>query len=198
MLEIKDEKFLLVASDVHDDENAFEVLTKLASDQHCLGLLYAGDLNVENYFIATMLKYRNFVFLPVLGNCDNPFSFQDVSVPQPSFYRTCEYNGLKIFLSHGHRYYSPCGVGLNDADFDLVITGHSHKNNLEKVEIEGKTQYLMNPGSPSQPRGFCDKSYGLIRFPNQQDKSAFGSRAVLEIRKMFSDSLLAQETILVK
>ncbi len=187
MLEINDVSFLLVSSDVHDSEEALERLADIAADKRCLAFLYAGDLNIENYFISHILRNRNFVFMPVQGNCDNRWSWTDVNIDLP-MYRSTAFKGLRIFMSHGHLYYSPSSVGLEDTDFDLVITGHTHRYNIFSEIIDGKRVTYLNPGSPSRPRGGSEASYAMVVFP------ADGS-VRLEIRALKGDRLLAEEGI---
>ncbi len=187
MLGIKDEKYLLVASDVHNDDQAFEILSKKAEDQRCLAMLYAGDLDIENCIIEAILQCRNFLFIPVQGNCDNRWRWTDVGLELP-MYRTCSFQGLKIFISHGHMYDFPSSVGLSDSDFDVVINGHSHVNGIKKQFINEKEIILMNPGSPSRPRGHSKAPYGMIVFKNDGTVS-------FEIRALESDCLLSHESV---
>lgn len=138
------ERFLLVASDIHDNENCLERLTIMANNPKCIAFLYAGDLNVENFFICNLLRYRNFTFIPVLGNCDNPWDWESSNVPQPPLYRTLQYSNkigkFNIYMSHGHLYPFPSNVGLNDEDYEIYITGHSHKGSLETVVINNASK----------------------------------------------------------
>ena len=187
MLEIKCDSFLLVSSDVHDDEGALEQLSKIAEDSRCLAFLYAGDLNIQNYFISHILRCRNFVFLPVQGNCDNRWDWTDVNMDLP-MYRTCSYKGLKIFISHGHLYWSPSAAGLEDKDFDLVVTGHTHRYGITSEIIEQKRVTYLNPGSPSRPRGGAEASYALVIFQND------GS-AEIQIRALKGNRLLSKEAV---
>ncbi len=191
------ERFLLVSSDIHDAESAFEKLAQKANAKSCAAFLYAGDINVENYFICNALKYRSFTFLPVLGNCDNPWAWTDAGVPQPPQFRTLTYGNrtgkLHIYMSHGHLYPYPSSAGLGDEDFELCITGHTHVNSLKTDTIETpihneKQLVLLNPGSPSCPRGGSRPSYAVIRIPNE------GSASV-EIRDFIRDDLLSEMTI---
>lgn len=191
------DRFLLVASDVHDAESAFEKLAQKANDPNCAAFLYAGDLNVENYFICNALKYRSFTFLPVLGNCDNPWAWTDAGVPQPPQFRTLSYANrtgeLRIYISHGHLYTYPSSVGLGDEDFEICITGHTHVNSLktdilETSNLSEKQLVLLNPGSPSCPRGGSLQSYAVIRIPDE------GS-AVVQIRDFVSDDLLSEMAV---
>ena len=180
---------MLVASDVHGSDQCFEKLADKAGNENCLAFLYAGDLDIENYFIAHSVQLRNYVFLPVQGNCDNRWSWTDVNLDLP-MYRTCTFRGLKIFITHGHLYWSPSSVGLEDKDYDLVITGHSHRYSISSEIVNDKRIIYMNPGSPACPRGGSKASYGLVVF--RQDGSVS-----LEIRALENDGLLAQETISV-
>jgi len=211
---VNETKFLLVASDVHDNESCFEKLAQIARDSSCVAFLYAGDLNVENYFICEALRQRNFTFIPVLGNCDNPWAWIDAGVPQPTQFKTLQYANstgkLSIYMSHGHRYPYPSSVGLADEDYDIYITGHTHAGLIKTTIIEtthiySKDSYsknscnnnknsnnkeilLFNPGSPASPRGGKSPSYGIIRIPNE------GSVTV-ELRNFINNSLLSNATI---
>ncbi len=184
MLGIKEEKYLLVASDVHNDDDCFEILTKKAENEDCLAFLYAGDLDVENCITSSVLQCRNFVFIPVQGNCDNRWAWTDLGLDLPP-YRTCSFNGLRIFITHGHLYSSPSSVGLEDKDFDVVINGHSHVNSVEKQLIDEKEIIFINPGSPSRPRGYSKASYAMIVFKKDGSVS-------FEIRALNGDRLLSQ------
>ncbi len=187
-LDFQEQKYLLVASDIHNNEHAFEELSKLANNPNCIAFLYAGDLNVENYFIAEILRYRNFVFLPVLGNCDNPWAFCDVNVPQPPYYRTLSYSNnsgtLNIYMAHGHLYPFPTEELTGGKHFNLIINGHSH---VGLMNLENNT-LIFNPGSPSQPRGNCIASYGVVKIPESGLFTA-------ELRKFQSNALLSQKRI---
>lgn len=158
-----DNKFILVASDVHSDSDAFEKLCNIAKNPLCIAFLYAGDLDVENWFIGTELRNRNFTFLPVAGNCDYPYSFISSDLPVPSNYRSCEFNGLRIFMTHGHLFSQPSDAGLENGNFDVVITGHTH---IPSIIKENEIVYL-NPGSAAKPRGKSEKSYAKIVFTSQ-------------------------------
>ena len=189
MLDLKDEEFLLVASDIHDSESVLSALSKKASTPKCLGFLYAGDLNIENLLISQQIEYSAFPFLAVQGNCDNPWSWSDIGITLPS-YRSYECKGLRIFLSHGHRFSAPSDVGLSDKDFDIVITGHTHMNELSEHCIDEKRVLFLNPGSPTRPRGGTKGSYALIRFQKKDS-------VCVEIRSLNGDGLLAQKHITV-
>ena len=190
-LDFQDQKYLLVASDIHNNEQALESLAEIAKHPNCVAFLYAGDLNVENYFISEILRYRNFVFLPVLGNCDNPWAYADINVPTPPYYRTLHYSNetgkLDIYMSHGHLYPYPTEDLIGDSTFNLIINGHSHVGELREED----NAIFLNPGSPAQPRGNCIASYGVILMPKSGLFTA-------ELRKFTSNALLSQKTIALK
>lgn len=154
-------KFVLVASDVHSDDEAFEKLCEIANSEDCLAFVYAGDLDVEKYFIGQKLRNRNFVFLPVRGNCDSVVSYVDAALPTPPLYREIEINKLKLFVTHGHLYSDPKSAGLDNSIFNIVINGHSHIPMLKKEIF-----LYLNPGSASRPRSFEGKTYSVIEFAN--------------------------------
>lgn len=189
MIEINNENFILVAGDVHSNDQAFEILAQTASQETCLGFIYTGDLDIDNYFISQAVRCRSFVFFPVQGNCDNRWSWTDTGLNLPLF-RTCTFKGLQMFVSHGHMYWDPSSAGLDDTRFDMVITGHSHVPDLHTEFIDGKRVIFLNPGSAARPRGGSRASYALIRFSNN------GSTRI-EVRALDGDGLLSEETILV-
>lgn len=180
-------KHLLVASDIHNDDQAFETLAKKALDKDCLAFLYAGDLNIENCIISSLLQVRNFLFIPVQGNCDNRWQWTDLGLDLP-LYRTCSFCGRKIFISHGHIYTQPSSAGLCDKDFDIVITGHTHVNGINEQIIDGKRIIFINPGSPSRPRGYSKPSYGIIVF-NDDGSVCF------RLHALQGDGVLSEKTV---
>ena len=184
MIGINDGKYILVAGDVHTSDQAFEKLAAMASDERCISFIYTGDLDMENYFISECIRCRNFVFMPVQGNCDNRWSWTDVGLDLP-LYRTCISGGLRIFVSHGHLYWQPSSAGLDDTDFDMVITGHTHVPDLRTEIIDGKRIVFLNPGSAARPRGGSRASYALIRFADDGSATA-------EIRALGGDDLLSE------
>ena len=149
-------KFILIASDVHSSYTAFEKLCSIAKSEDCLAFLYAGDLDVQDYFIANELRNRNFVFLAVRGNCDYPYQWTDTSMPYPPAVCTCTFGGASIWMSHGHLYRGP----ENTEEYNLVITGHTHINSITKVN----NTIFLNPGSASRPRGRSSASYAVAGF----------------------------------
>ena len=137
--------------------------------------------------ISSLLQVRNFLFIPVQGNCDNKWEWTDLGMDLP-LYRTCSFGGLKIFISHGHMYTDPSSAGLYDKDFDIVINGHTHVNSLSEQILDGKQIVFMNPGSPSRPRGYSKPSYGTIVF-NEDDSVSF------RLHALQGDGVLSEKTV---
>ena len=187
-LDFQKQKHLLIASDIHSNEQVFEELAKLAKNPNCVAFLYAGDLDVDNYFIGETLRYRSFVFLPVLGNCDNPWAFSDVAVPNPPYFRTVSYSNtsgeLNIYISHGHLYPFPTEENVGNRHFNLIINGHSHVGLIRQEE----NTVIFNPGSPAQPRGNTSASYGVVLIPPSGPFS-------VQLRKFVGNALLSQKAI---
>ena len=127
----------------------------------------------------------------------NPWAWIDAGVPQPPQFRTLSYTNrtgdLRIYMSHGHLYPYPSSVGLGNEDFEVCITGHTHVNSLKADTLETsrhskKQLVLLNPGSPSCPRGGSHQSYAMITIPNE------GS-AVVQIRDFVRDDLLSEMAV---
>lgn len=173
------ESFILVASDIHSDSDAFEQLASIADSPSCIAFLYAGDLNIDDWLISDRLRKRDFVFIPVSGNCDRPFSFPDVGLTPPPLFRTGTVGKLRYFITHGHYYSSPEDAGLNSTDFDVVITGHTH---IPSLTLQGRTIF-MNPGSGALPRGGSLPTYGLITV---KENSVLTENRILQSKKTIS------------
>ncbi|MCF0238736.1 MAG: metallophosphoesterase family protein [Sphaerochaetaceae bacterium] len=187
--------FILVASDIHDNESALETLGNIATDSNCIAFLYCGDINIDNFFICNILRNRNFTFLPVLVNFDSPLSYSDAVINQISVYRTYTYSNVNIFLSHGHKYYEPAMVGLDNKDYNIVITGHTHIGSLNSYKIGSKEIINLNPGSPSLPRGKSQPSYGKIVFENYA-QCAY-SLCHIQLVNFRDNRILAKKTITI-
>jgi putative phosphoesterase len=115
-------------------------------------LFFTGDYYPDGQKISRSL---NINFTGVAGNCDpNKIGLSE---------KIAEIEGKKFLIVHGHQY----GVkrGLNrifyrgkEAGVDMVAFGHTHVACAEKVE----GLWLLNPGSPTNPRLPDRASYALI------------------------------------
>jgi hypothetical protein len=75
-----------------------------------------------------------------------------------------EIEGKRIFLTHGHRYNVRYGIDNllykgEEVKADLILFGHTHVSTF----FEESGIIVMNPGSPSMPRGLSrKKTFGII------------------------------------
>lgn len=143
---------ILVISDSHTySGNIFKVLQRVTDIDM---LIHLGD--GEREFKSIKEMYPKIKMYYVAGNCDyNSSSPNELVIP-------VDFN-LKIFATHGHRYYVKYSLeAIKSSAIEnrcsIVLFGHTHKR-LEKYE-DGL--YILNPGSISCPRDEKKPSYGII------------------------------------
>lgn len=110
---------------------------------------YAADAN--RLHDATGIKT-----VRVRGNCD---LLDDGSL----FDEYLEIEGYKIWLTHGHRYIernvqADLGYWAKQLGQDIVVFGHTH---VPMAEYYAET-LLVNPGSPSRPRGGSEPCFAVL------------------------------------
>jgi putative phosphoesterase len=140
---------IAVVGDTHGKiEKIKKELTMIKPDY----LFFTGDYYQDGKKLAASLKIN---FIGVSGNCD--------PLKTGLSENKAEIKGKKFLIVHGHQY----GVkrGLNrifyrgkEAEVDMVVFGHTHIACAEKIE----DLWLLNPGSPSQPRLPDRASYAII------------------------------------
>jgi putative phosphoesterase len=115
-------------------------------------LFFTGDYYPDGQKISRSL---NISFTGVAGNCDPRKKGLSEEIVEKA--------GRKFLVVHGHQY----GVkrGLNrifyrgkEAGVDMVVFGHTHVACADKID----GLWLLNPGSPSQPRLPDRASYAII------------------------------------
>lgn len=143
---------ILVISDSHGySGNILKVLQKV-TDLDMLIHLGDGEKEFENI----KATYPNIKMYYVAGNCDyNSLSPNELIIP-------VDFN-LKIFATHGHRYYVKYSLDAIKSSAlengcSIALFGHTHQR-LEKYE-DGL--YILNPGSISCPRDDNKPSYGIV------------------------------------
>lgn len=133
---------LLITSDVHGDEDRLREVVKKHKDVDYH--LNAGDMCLNPVI------YEKYHIITVKGNCDY-FSKEPLI-------RVLELNGVKIYLTHGHKEHVKMGIDklLQQAklhEANLVIFGHTHQ-----AFIKSDPQItIMNPGA----LGDYHKSYAI-------------------------------------
>lgn len=147
---------LLVFSDSHGRlERLLEVLENETGYDT---VIHLGDIEGDESRLESVLsRIRPLpAFLLVQGNCDY-FSKQPIS-------RVAEWNGVRVFLTHGHRYMvseypETLAVNAKQNGCSVALFGHIHK----PVDCEVNGVHVFNPGSISKPRQENHRpSYGII------------------------------------
>lgn len=157
----------LVISDIHGDLHGAEIMDHAFHYHSCDSILCLGDILYhgprndlpETYapkkVIPIMNSYKNRM-IAIRGNCDAEVDQMVLEFPCMADYSELFLGSRKVFMSHGH-IYSPDHVpSLNQND--IFLSGHTHiPTAFEKNGI-----WLLNPGSPSLPKGGHPKTYGIL------------------------------------
>ena len=143
---------ILVISDTHGDTDKAEAVLKKNDDIDLI--IHLGDYFRDAQKISS--NYPNIPIEYIYGNSD--FMIGDV----PSE-KLLEYEGKKIFITHGHRYsvkwdYDKLHKKAQETGVDLLMFGHTHIAEF----VEGKSYIILNPGSISDSRGDSTESYAII------------------------------------
>lgn len=151
---------IFVTADVHSDTTVAQEVVDRAVKFGAKTLLIAGDLCPRGPEMAFILNDAPFNFVAVRGNCDSLWDFADAGLPNPSdTFRATLPDGRTVAMAHGH-YFSDSESfpgGLNPGD--ILILGHTHVPKLVKDE---RGVIILNPGSPTRPRGDYGSSYAFI------------------------------------
>ncbi len=147
---------IIVLSDTHGRNRGF--LESIMYDTRPDMIFHLGDYVGDGENISKILGVPSLI---VRGNGDFGSGYNEEEI--------IEIKGKKIFLTHGHRYDVRYGLdniiyrGM-ELEVDMVLFGHTHI----PVNIREKDMIIMNPGSPSFPRGlFADKTFGVIEIDSE-------------------------------
>lgn len=145
---------IAVVGDTHGHINAVQAeLDRLRPE--CL--LFTGDFISDGRKLGQRLQLP---FYGVAGNCDRHAG--DVQEKLLRVHRQL------LYIVHGHQY----GVKQSlmrlfyraeELDATVVLFGHTHMGMAEKVG----GIWLVNPGSPSNPRGGSLPSYALLEIDEE-------------------------------
>ena len=140
-----------IVSDTHGDLAAVRKIIQLAPPVELW--LHAGD----HWQDAKVLEELSGVkAIAVQGNTD----LRSEAVKLDEY---LELEGFKIWLTHGHKYIegnvkSSLGFWAKQLEQDICIYGHTH---VPMWEYYGEN-ILLNPGSPSRPRGGSKPSFAVL------------------------------------
>ena len=127
--------------------------------------------------LEELIYDKNRAFIAVRGNCDGSALLGDSIVKKTD---SITLMGYRIFLTHGDLYGVKYGLdGIKrlavDHKADLVLFGHTHRQEEKYIPTEDGGYYLFNPGSIGG--GYGNKpSYGVI---NLTDKGIMLSHGLL-------------------
>lgn len=171
---------VLIVSDIHGN---FECMKKvIQNDSSFDKLLILGDIlsgprgsEKDSKQLAMFLNLFKDKILAVRGNCD--YDLDSLEFPADKMYMLIPMDGMKVVMTHGHRYFKshpPEGV-----DFDIFLSGHSHVPSMEPI----RDKLYLNPGSVSYPRGTSGKSYILYEDGEFSLKSVENNKVLRKIKR---------------
>lgn len=139
---------------VSDTHGNVQALRKIAQQAPFVELwLHAGDHWQEANVLTNLTGLR---VIAVQGNTDA--KSEEVKLDE-----YLEFEGFKIWLTHGHRYIegdvkSSLGFWAKHLDQNICVFGHTH---IPMCEYYGDN-LLVNPGSPARPRGGSEPSFAVL------------------------------------
>jgi putative phosphoesterase len=174
---------ILVISDTHGDtyfwENLKKYIEKAELILHAGDILYHGPRNPLpiGYSPQKLAELINSLEIPVIiskGNCDADVDKLVLKFPILSPYSFIYVPPWRILLMHGEeKEEKDLWKIIEDYQINLLIFGHIHTPVLKR----GEKGILLNPGSPSLPKGE-NKTIGFIEDNN------------IYIIDIFSDNIL--------
>ncbi len=154
---------VLVMSDTHGYiYNAREAIEKNSDIDM---VLHLGDYCRD----ATQLSqlYPDIKFDYVYGNCD-------IGIGTISAEKTIELEGVKIFMTHGHKYsvkwdYNRILAKAEAEHADVILFGHTHVAVSDCIN----NVMIINPGSMSESRSSKSESYVILDINNGKVNASF-------------------------
>lgn len=140
-----------ILGDTHGDRAAIRQVLQLVPPVELW--LHTGDHAEDAYLLE---KLTGIEVIKVLGNCD--FNPKLANVDE-----ILTLEGHKLWLTHGHRYMGHTRIGelawwAKQLEVDVVVYGHTH---VPMNKYYGD-KLLVNPGSPSRPRGGSKPSFAVM------------------------------------
>lgn len=140
-----------IMGDTHGDTQVIRKILQMAPPVEMW--LHTGDHAEDAYLLE---KLAMVPVIKALGNCDYDPKLANID-------EIFAYEGYKIWLTHGHRYMGHTRIGelawwAKQLEVDIVVYGHTH---IPMNEYYGD-KLLVNPGSPSRPRGGSKPSFAIM------------------------------------
>jgi hypothetical protein len=144
---------VIVFSDSHGDlANLLKVVKKHQDDADMF--IHLGD--GEREFTTLTTLFPSLKMYHIAGNCDYD------SLHPSELILGADYN-IKIFATHGHRYYVKYSLeaiksSARENGCQIALYGHTH----QRYNAYEDGLYILNPSSISCPRDSYKPSYGVI------------------------------------
>ena len=156
---------LLIASDIHGDSSAAQALLDAYFEHGAERLILLGDILYHGprndlpgaYAPKKVIELLNSAkkhLLCVRGNCDTEVDQMVLDFPMLADYALLEADGVRMFLTHGHRYNQKTPPPLIEGD--ILLNGHTHVATAARF---GNGNLYLNPGSVSIPKENTPKGY---------------------------------------
>ncbi len=156
---------LLIASDIHGDIAAARAITSAFAQSGADRLILLGDIlyhgprnELPSAYapkeVIALLNPLKDKLLCVRGNCDTEVDQMVLDFPVLADYALIECDGIRMFLTHGHKF------GLDNppplSEGEVLLCGHTHVVRAQKF---GNGNLYLNPGSPSIPKENTPRGY---------------------------------------
>lgn len=142
---------LLVLSDSHGVTGTMRSAVERQQPDY---IVHLGDYERDAKWLTAVFPDLPLISLP--GNCDRP-------IPNVIQTKLLDFEGVKIFMTHGHLYDVKHGLlklelAGREAGANIVLFGHTH----QQLCVEKDGLWLLNPGSCGEWFPSC----GLVSLQN--------------------------------
>ncbi len=159
---------VLLLADTHVPSRASRVPAEVwRALEDCEAVVHAGDY--EDARVASELESACAVFHGVRGNMDLR------TLPELPEQLVVRLAGIRVGIIHGHQWGRPRPSRVAQAfagEADVVVFGHNHVPVVRKLG----DMWVVNPGSPTCPRGPEGPSYAVMTID--------GSGVEIEVRRV--------------
>ena len=162
---------LMFASDIHGSAYYCRKMLEAYQAEEAGRLILLGDIlyhgprndlpkeYAPKEVIAMLNPMKNDI-CAVRGNCEAEVDQMVLEFPVMAEYAIFDIHGQNIFATHGHKFNEDNLPPITNGD--AIMHGHTHILRADKVEKDGKTFFILNPGSTSIPKGGNPESYAIL------------------------------------
>ncbi|MBQ9112360.1 MAG: phosphodiesterase [Clostridia bacterium] len=180
---------LFIASDIHGDYEAASAVAERYRESGADRLVLLGDLLYHGprndlpsgYAPKKVIELLNSLkddILAVRGNCEAEVDQMVLEFPVLAEYALIEADGVRMFVTHGHKYNMGSLPPLRAGE--VLLHGHTH---VTAAVAFGNGNLYINPGSVSIPKENTPKGYviyedGCFSFRRLSDGGEFDAVTV--------------------